>query len=258
MDPSIYPGYTTHPGAPTHPAYPSIHPGNPTFHPGYPTVHPAGPSPHPGDPNIHPDDPTTHPPTTHTGNSSTECDGGNLDLDDVKLDMRGWFNLGDDGVLRSMDANGKVIDYKQFSPEDIAKYISTYPPHLKKRTEERLRGVDGRHVTNPDDLWRTPAGFEKRDGTDGTADGHGKDDNDKDDHDTDGHGEDGHDKGDKDGHDGHGKDGQCISKRGEGPAEKPAACAVHVCVQHYTCHDINCAYCDKPHGNPGHCKPRRP
>ncbi|KAH7043774.1 hypothetical protein B0J12DRAFT_671778 [Macrophomina phaseolina] len=77
----------------------------------------------------------------------------------LKADDHGVVHLGNDGVLRSFDASGNVIDYRQLSPDQIRDSIDMYDD-IDKGKREHLeniyRGVDGRQVPrekvlNPDE-----------------------------------------------------------------------------------------------------------
>ncbi|KAF9628953.1 hypothetical protein BFW01_g10156 [Lasiodiplodia theobromae] len=47
-------------------------------------------------------------------------------LSSLKADDHGVVHLGNDGVLRSFDASGNVIDYRQLSPDQIRDSINMY------------------------------------------------------------------------------------------------------------------------------------
>lgn len=87
-----------------------------------------------------------------------------------EVDPKGFFQLGDDGVLRSFDSNKKVAAYRRLSPAEIRihvdKFVKASVPSssrnktnqifrddLVKRVDDVYEGVDGRAVLSPMDLW---------------------------------------------------------------------------------------------------------
>ncbi|KAL1962455.1 hypothetical protein VTN77DRAFT_9656 [Rasamsonia byssochlamydoides] len=87
-----------------------------------------------------------------------------------EIDPKGFFHLGDDGVLRSFDGNKKVVAYRRLSPGEIRlnidQFVKAAVPSrsrnqntqifrdaLVKHLDEVYEGVDGRDVTDPMDLW---------------------------------------------------------------------------------------------------------
>lgn len=87
-----------------------------------------------------------------------------------EIDPKGFFHLGDDGVLRSFDRNEQVIAYWRLTPteirQNIARFVKTYRDRntskndqdiheavLSKHLHEVYEGVDGRDVIDPMDLW---------------------------------------------------------------------------------------------------------
>ncbi|KAB2573617.1 Lactobacillus up-regulated protein [Lasiodiplodia theobromae] len=80
-------------------------------------------------------------------------------LSSLKADDHGFVHLGNDGVLRSFDASGNVIDYRQLSPDQIRDSINMYDAigtEERNHLENVYRGVDGRQVPrekvlNPDE-----------------------------------------------------------------------------------------------------------
>lgn len=85
-----------------------------------------------------------------------------------KRDMQGCFHLGTDGVLRSFDENGLVVDYRQLEPHQVREMYKVifspapiYSDSQKKRMEEDYRNADGRNVPlkkilDPDNDQRPP------------------------------------------------------------------------------------------------------
>lgn len=65
--------------------------------------------------------------------------------------------MGSDGVLRAFDSERKVVDYRQLSPEEIAVIIRSFPPDVRGDMEQQLHGVDGRNVTDLEQLFIRPA-----------------------------------------------------------------------------------------------------
>jgi hypothetical protein len=66
----------------------------------------------------------------------------------------GFSHLGMDGVWRNVDKDGNVISYRALSPEEIAKALSIFPGWMREKLEKRLEGVDGRDVTDIEQLMR--------------------------------------------------------------------------------------------------------
>lgn len=69
-----------------------------------------------------------------------------------------------DGVYRSYDSKGEVVDYRKLSPEEISAMLTFQSKHYSTEQNqtllEKFRGVDGRIVTDeqqllhPDDAFR--------------------------------------------------------------------------------------------------------
>lgn len=61
-----------------------------------------------------------------------------------------------DGVLRSYSSSGEVVDYRQLSPEEIDLALKSmegiFPSDHLEKTVEKMRGVDGRNVTDLEQL----------------------------------------------------------------------------------------------------------
>lgn len=74
-------------------------------------------------------------------------------LREVDLDLMGTTFLGSDGVFRSFTGSREVIGAVPFSPGLIKALLDRMP--FEQETEDRFRGVDGRHV--PRDQWYRPA-----------------------------------------------------------------------------------------------------
>ncbi|OOF91846.1 hypothetical protein ASPCADRAFT_133917 [Aspergillus carbonarius ITEM 5010] len=73
-------------------------------------------------------------------------------ISNLPQDNNGVLYLGGDGVLRSVDANGRVVAYQQLSPQQISEYNSNFPAAEQDRLAQEFQGVDGRDVTNVDQL----------------------------------------------------------------------------------------------------------
>ncbi|KAG9749392.1 hypothetical protein KCU73_g6841, partial [Aureobasidium melanogenum] len=71
----------------------------------------------------------------------------------MRADPNGVFNIGRDGVLRSLNADYTVVlDYHCLSPEEIEDLIAP----ADQATKDVLVGVDGRDVTDGAQLWAVP------------------------------------------------------------------------------------------------------
>jgi hypothetical protein len=57
-----------------------------------------------------------------------------------------------DGVWRNYDRNRKVISYRALSPDEITEVLDTMPDRMREQLVERLEGVDGRTVTDVEEL----------------------------------------------------------------------------------------------------------
>jgi hypothetical protein len=57
-----------------------------------------------------------------------------------------------DGVLRVFDREKKLIDYHLLSPEEITIMIQLCPADLQSQLEQKFQGVDGRIVTDQEQL----------------------------------------------------------------------------------------------------------
>lgn len=71
----------------------------------------------------------------------------------MRRDSNGVFNIGRDGVLRSLNADHTVVlDYRRLSPEEIEELIAP----ADQATKDALVGVDGRDITDEAQLWAVP------------------------------------------------------------------------------------------------------
>ncbi|KAG9520416.1 hypothetical protein KCV07_g4297, partial [Aureobasidium melanogenum] len=71
----------------------------------------------------------------------------------MRRDSNGVFNIGRDGVLRSLNADHTVVlDYHRLSPEEIEELIAP----ADQATKDALVDVDGRDVTDEAQLWAVP------------------------------------------------------------------------------------------------------
>jgi hypothetical protein len=57
-----------------------------------------------------------------------------------------------DGIWRNYDGNRKVISYRALSPDEIAEVLDTMPEWLRTQLGSRLEGVDGRTITDVNQL----------------------------------------------------------------------------------------------------------
>jgi hypothetical protein len=76
------------------------------------------------------------------------------------------FHLGRDGVLRSIDANNTVLDYRQLNPSQIEEFLGWLDAAPFNNVTERLVGVDGRNVLDLEQLL-TPSEITEAMGLDG-------------------------------------------------------------------------------------------
>jgi hypothetical protein len=71
-----------------------------------------------------------------------------------------------DGVYRSYDSKGEVVDYRKLSPEEISDMLSLQSPHYsaeqKQTLLEKFQGVDGRIVNDEQQLLHPAADFRPR------------------------------------------------------------------------------------------------
>ena len=69
---------------------------------------------------------------------------------------QGFVHFAIDGVYRSFNSRGEVLDYKQLSPEEIALMLASYKPLLDAETfaklEAKMQGKDGRNVTDMEQI----------------------------------------------------------------------------------------------------------
>ena len=71
----------------------------------------------------------------------------------MRLDPNGVVHLGPDGVLRSLDATRTtVLDYRRLSSAEIKDLASG----ADQSTQDALIGVDGRDITDVEQLWAVP------------------------------------------------------------------------------------------------------
>ena len=68
----------------------------------------------------------------------------------------GFSHLAIDGVYRSYDSKGEVVDYRKLSPEEISMMLSFQSKHYTAEQNltllEKFRGVDGTSVTDEQQL----------------------------------------------------------------------------------------------------------
>lgn len=71
----------------------------------------------------------------------------------MRRDSNGVFNIGRDGVLRSLNADRTAVpDVRRLSPEEITEFAKPF----SQATMNALMGVDGRDVTDEAQLWAVP------------------------------------------------------------------------------------------------------
>ncbi|GLA53921.1 hypothetical protein CBS147343_3391 [Aspergillus niger] len=73
-------------------------------------------------------------------------------INNIPQSPNGVLYLGSDGVLRSIDAANRVVSYQQLSPQQISQYIQNLPQRDAARLQRVFQGVDGRDVTDLDQL----------------------------------------------------------------------------------------------------------
>jgi hypothetical protein len=79
-----------------------------------------------------------------------------------------------DGVWRNYDGNRKVISYRPLSPEEIAEVLAMYPAWMREMLESQLEGVDGRSITDVEQLMNPASEVGPKFEDDGNEDGNGK------------------------------------------------------------------------------------
>lgn len=71
-----------------------------------------------------------------------------------------------DGVYRSYDSKGEVVDYRKLSPEEISSMLTFQSKHYSTEQNQTLldkfRGVDGRITTDERQLLHPDAAFRPR------------------------------------------------------------------------------------------------
>lgn len=74
----------------------------------------------------------------------------------MKKSPSGYVHLASDGVYRSFNSSNEVLDYQQLSPAEILKLLNFFEKYMGsenvQKTRERMQGVDGRDVTDLDQL----------------------------------------------------------------------------------------------------------
>jgi hypothetical protein len=64
----------------------------------------------------------------------------------------GFSHLGMDGVWRNFDGAGNVLSYRALNPEEIKEALEFFPKSVREKIEKELDGVDGRDVTDMEQL----------------------------------------------------------------------------------------------------------
>ncbi|KAL5042430.1 hypothetical protein BDW71DRAFT_146574 [Aspergillus fruticulosus] len=65
----------------------------------------------------------------------------------------GFTHLACDGVLRTISGDHKVVDYRRLSPEEIQTVMQAFPQRHRDQVKDKFVGVDGRDVTDEEQLW---------------------------------------------------------------------------------------------------------
>ena len=78
----------------------------------------------------------------------------------------GFSHLATDGVYRSFDSKGEVVDYRKLSPEEISMMLSyhseRYSAEPNQMALEKFHGVDGRTVTDLEQLLHPDAALRQK------------------------------------------------------------------------------------------------
>ncbi|KAG9585748.1 hypothetical protein KCU77_g7524, partial [Aureobasidium melanogenum] len=91
--------------------------------------------------------------TNAKSNSNPDINDTTTGWRSMRRDPNGVFNIGRDGVLRSLNADHTVVlDYHRLSPEEVQEFIAP----ADQATKDALVGVDGRDVTDEAQLWAVP------------------------------------------------------------------------------------------------------
>ncbi|KAH0193633.1 hypothetical protein KCU99_g893, partial [Aureobasidium melanogenum] len=91
--------------------------------------------------------------TNDQSNSNPDINNTTAGWRHMRRDSNGVFNIGRDGVLRSLNADHTVVlDYRRLSPEEIEELIAP----ADQATKDALVGVDGRDITDEAQLWAVP------------------------------------------------------------------------------------------------------
>lgn len=95
-------------------------------------------------------------------------------FDDMIQDPEGFFHLADDGVQRSYDASGNVIDYRQLSNAEIMAMIAALPATRSDMAEHlyaEFAETDGTTVTDEAQLLNPPKHLQPQGGAAGSQEG---------------------------------------------------------------------------------------
>ncbi|KAH0355956.1 hypothetical protein KCU83_g1448, partial [Aureobasidium melanogenum] len=91
--------------------------------------------------------------TNDQSNSDADINDTTTEWRSMRRDPNGVFNIGRDGVLRSLNADRTdVLDYRRLSPQEIKEFIAL----ADQATKNALVGVDGRDVADEAQLWAVP------------------------------------------------------------------------------------------------------
>lgn len=77
----------------------------------------------------------------------------------LKRDMQGCFHLGTDGILRSFDGNGLVVDYRQLEPHQVREmYEFIFSPAPIYSDSQKKKILDPDNDQRPPRLWKDDEG----------------------------------------------------------------------------------------------------
>ncbi|RAK76590.1 uncharacterized protein BO72DRAFT_448835 [Aspergillus fijiensis CBS 313.89] len=95
--------------------------------------------------------PETQPNTTE----APACANNSVSLTTLRAlpkDPLGFSHLGMDGVWRNFSHDRSVVSYHVLSPEEISEVLGIFPGWVREKIEKGLEGVDGRDVTDIEQL----------------------------------------------------------------------------------------------------------
>lgn len=77
----------------------------------------------------------------------------------MQLPGDGFVHIADDGIARSYDERGVVVDYCRLSNDQLRSMMESLPPsirHQQAHLKEVYEGVDGHDVTDKTQIWDPP------------------------------------------------------------------------------------------------------